>query len=117
MKSVKKIFFLLEITCKLFTYDLNCIIEPFLESIPQIHILLTIWTLNDDIYFGEEKECIDALSAGNINAIRFVISFSTSLFSAASGISKYLRSGPCRLFPKKGFFGGFPLLIIRYGFT
>ena len=76
--------------------------EPFLESVPQVHILFLIWVLSD------EGSCDSP-----INGLRdphFIITFVSSVINAAFGISKFLRSGPCRFIRSDTFLMGFGTL-------
>jgi hypothetical protein len=79
---------------RLICYYYSSISEPFLESIPQIHILLCIW---GNGYFG-------SLSGTDI---QFLVTFSLSVVSASLGIAKFLKLGPCRLVPGDGPLGGY----------
>ena len=67
--------------------------EPFLEAVPQIHILLILWVLNPKITFF-------------VNPELFIATFSTSVITATLGIAKFLKIGPCRLVPDQGPLGG-----------
>ena len=71
--------------------------EPFLESTPQLHILLCLW-------LQENKLIADG------NQTFFIVTLATSIFSTAFGISKFLKSGPCRLVPNEGCLGGYGTL-------
>ena len=71
--------------------------EPFLESAPQMHILLCLWL--------QENKLIE-----EGNQTFFIVTLTTSLFSTAFGISKFLKSGPCQLVPNEGCLGGFGTL-------
>ena len=66
---------------------LEFISEPFLEAVPQIHILLILWVLNDKITLRPDPGL-------------FIATF-TSVISAALGIAKFLKIGPCRLVPEQ----------------
>ena len=68
--------------------------EPFLEALPQVHILITLASM--DYYL---------ISDGNSDLFRLTL-FS-SFLSASFGIAKYLKTGPCRLLPEEGLCGGF----------
>ena len=81
--------------------------EAFLESIPQFHIILTISYMSRGKYF---------MSTIN-DTILFIVTFTTSVLSAALGMSKYLKLGPCRLLPKNGWCGGFPWLMLSMAST
>ena len=71
--------------------------EPFLESAPQLHILLCLWL--------QENKLIE-----EGNQTFFIVTLATSIFSTSFGISKFLKSGPCRLVPNEGCLGGFGTL-------
>ena len=74
--------------------------EPIIESVPQVHILLSLWGLNPKLITGQlnfEIYDIDPL---------FLATFATSLISASKGIASFLMDGPCKLVPKNGLFGG-----------
>ena len=60
---------------------------------PQIHILLILWVLNDKITLRPDPGL-------------FIATFTTSVLSAALGIAKFLKIGPCRLVPEEGPLGG-----------
>ena len=65
-----------------------------LESIPQTHILLCLAGQNKKLIFGKD-------------ATQFWLTFATSSMSAAFALSKFLKTGPCRLVPDVGRLGGF----------
>ena len=78
--------------------------EPFLESVPQVHILLAIINLDP---------------AGNCSAIGtgsehssglFFATLATSVLTASFGISKFLKSGPCHIIRNDGCWMGFGTL-------
>ena len=73
-----------------------------------MHILLTIWAL--DSHFIPD-------SGYDYDFIVFYITFSTSVVSSTFGITNFLKSGPCRILPKNGFCGGFPLVMLSIGST
>ena len=68
-----------------------------MESIPQIHILLTIWVQDSRTAIGEDKDW---------NIVLFLTTFSLSVFSATFGIAKFLKVGPCHLVSSHGPLGG-----------
>jgi hypothetical protein len=76
---------------RLICYYYSSISEPFIESIPQVHILLFIWGTN---------------ILGNVPVL-FWVTFSLSVVSASLGIAKFLKLGPCRLVPGDGPLGGY----------
>ena len=82
--------------------------EPFLEAIPQVHILMCLWFNNDTMIIG------DLNNGFSKDSILFLITYSTSVLSAAFGIAKFLKSGPCRLISNEGgyFQMGFLLIMI-----
>ena len=65
-----------------------------LESIPQTHILLCLAGQNESLIFGKDST-------------QFWLTFATSSMSAAFALSKFLKTGPCRLVPDVGRLGGF----------
>ena len=65
-----------------------------LESIPQTHILLCLVGQNKSLIFGKDST-------------QFWLTFATSSMSAAFALSKFLKTGPCRLVPDVGRLGGF----------
>ena len=67
--------------------------EPFLEAVPQIHVLLGLWVLEETITFGLSPKL-------------FIATFSSSVLTATLGIAKFLKVGPCRLVPDEGILGG-----------
>ena len=42
----------------------------------------------------------------------FIATFISSLISASMGIASFLQTGPSRLVPKKGFYGGFGYILL-----
>ena len=65
-----------------------------LESIPQTHILLCLAGQNPTPGIGKDST-------------KFWLTFATSFMSAAFALSKFLKTGPCRLVPDVGRLGGF----------
>ena len=65
-----------------------------LESIPQTHILLCLAGQNKSLIFGKDST-------------QFWLTFAPSSMSAAFALSKFLKTGPCRLVPDVGLLGGF----------
>ena len=90
--------------------------EPFLEALPQLHILLVIWVYatstggrdlrnaligNEPSWFSScKKDCEFE------NLYFFWITFGLSVLSSSWGMSKYLMTGTCRLLPRGKYFGG-----------
>ena len=72
---------------------LNFISEPFIEAVPQIHILLILSILNEWVTYSLDKDL-------------FFATFATSVLTATLGIAKFLKTGPCRLVPDHGQLGG-----------
>ena len=60
--------------------------EPFLESVPQVHIILMVT-------IGAFGKTVDPW------APQAIATFALSVFSAAFGITKFFSVGPCRLIP------------------
>ena len=73
--------------------------EPFIESIPQVHILLSLWVEESHLFVGED--------GGYATTILFIAAFITSIVSASLGIAKFLKLGPCHLIPNEGILGGY----------
>ena len=61
--------------------------EPFLESVPQVHIILMV-------VFGSVSGATRTIDPFDPQAIA---TFTLSVFSAAFGITKLFSVGPCRL--------------------
>merc|ERR1712241_1206841 len=76
-------------------------LEPFLESVPQVHVLLLLWKLS-----GEG--CDSAVGVSNDPL--FLVTFSASVATASFGISKFLKSGPCRIIRNNTCCSGFGTL-------
>ena len=62
-----------------FTY----FVEPFVEAVPQVLLLISFWSLNESVL-------------GVYNPL-FWVTFVTSILSAGFGLTKFLKLGPCRL--------------------
>ena len=73
--------------------------EPFLESVPQVHIILMV-------VFG---------SGATVDPEdwKAVATFALSVFSAAFGITKFFSVGPCRLIPYDKINLGFFLMMLN----
>ena len=69
-------------------------LEPFLEALPQVVILLTLSILDWDIVIDGSEDL-------------FFLTFFSSIFTASFGITKFLKIGPCRLIPEEGLGGGY----------
>ena len=67
-------------------------------SMPQIHILLTLWILNRHITY-------------RLNPELFIATFTTSVLTATLGIAKFLKTGPCRLVSDQGLLGAHGMLV------
>ena len=70
--------------------------EPFLESIPQVFILVSIMVRSD-----WQREVLDTQDP------LFWVTFVTSVITASFGIARFLKNGPCKLVPSDGPLGGF----------
>ena len=68
--------------------------EPFLEAVPQLHILFTLWWLDSWVTMGQYPKL-------------FIATFSSSILTASLGIAKFMKVGPCRLVPDEGKIGGY----------
>merc|ERR1719203_2256779 len=83
-------------------------IEPFLESIPQCHVLLTILLASQKIPFRT-----DTYNEGVIEASYFfTATFLTSIFSATFGMTKLLKIGPCAIVSRTKYGLGFMLIFL-----
>ena len=60
--------------------------EPFLEAIPQCHVLLTIVIASDTVLLSDEYNR-GAIVEGSL----FIATFVTSIFSATFGMTKLLK--------------------------
>ena len=74
--------------------------EPFLESVPQVHIILMVT-------IGTFAKTVDP------EAPLAIATFTSSVFSAALGITKFFSVGPCRLIPYDKINLGFFLLMVN----
>ena len=73
-----------------------------MEAVPQLHLLLCFAVMEPNLF----------VRGPNSNRTMFLITLSSSIFCAAFGITKFLKSGPCRLVSDEGFGGGF----VKLGF-
>ena len=92
--------------------EIVCHLEPFLEAIPQTHILMIMFLEIPGIFTGTSYQ----------TTYLFFASFISSVFCATLGIAKFLKVGPCPLVPDEGFLGGhmnmgYILLFINIGST
>ena len=74
--------------------------EPFLESVPQLHVLLVILI--------QSLPHIDGNQPNNRRVVDtsdpfFLATFLSSILSASFGVSKLLKLGPCPLVPQDKF--------------
>ena len=95
--------------------------EPFLEALPQLHILLIMWVYTTSVggnelrsaLIGNEpstfSNCKGDYDCGSENVYFFWITLGLSVLSSSWGMSKYLMTGTCRLLPRDKLFGGFLL--------
>ena len=76
--------------------------EPFLESVPQVHIILMI-------VFGAtgSNRTVDKYDP------QAIATFSLSVFAAAFGITKFFSVGPCRMIPYDKMNLGFFLMMLN----
>ena len=74
--------------------------EPFLESVPQVHIILMV-------VFGSSYATVDPYNP------QVIATFALSVFSAAFGITKFFSVGPCRLIPYDKINLGFFLMMLN----
>ena len=91
------------------SYIITFISEPLLEALPQVYILMYFYGVlyrtckeqNDT----KSRLCLGHILDGDNNL--FFLTLMSSVFSAAFGITKFLKLGPCRFLPSKGFLGGY----------
>ena len=78
------------------------ILEPFLESVPTVWI--TTMILGTSVYLrdGDCKnyEALFGEDGGEMS--KFIASFTLSVIASSIGIAKFLKIGPCRIFPDGG---------------
>ena len=77
--------------------------EPFLESVPQVHIILMV-------VFGSVSGATRTIDPFDPQAI---VTFSMSVFAATLGITKFFSVGPCRLIPYDKMNLGFFLMMVN----
>ena len=75
-------------------------IEPFLESIPQSHVLLVILMQSLQESWNPEQKNKGVVDTSDPF---FLATFLSSILSASFGISKLLKLGPCPLVPQDKF--------------
>ena len=83
--------------------------EPFLESVPQVHIILMV-------VFGSVYATVtDNGSNATVDPQdpQAIATFALSVFSAAFGITKFFSVGPCRLMPYEKMNLGFFLMMLN----
>ena len=73
--------------------------EPFLESVPQVHIILMV--------------TIGSTATVDPTAPLAIATFSLSVFAAAFGVTKFFSVGPCRLIPYDKMNLGFFLMMLN----
>ena len=74
--------------------------EPFVESIPQVHILLVILMAS---LGGPGKSSNYNNGVFDPRSGLFLPTFLTSIFSATFGMSKFLKVGPCPIVPRTSY--------------
>ena len=67
---------------------MKIISEAFIESVPQAHILIAIWAVN------QGRGCDSPVQQGDG---LFLVTFSLSVLSATFGVAKFIKSGPARM--------------------
>ena len=73
-----------------------CLLEPFLESIPQTIILTILFYLTNCQKFSCKEN--NRLIIGN-NMVIFAITYASSILGAGSGLVKFLGTGPIKTLP------------------
>ena len=84
---------------------------------PQVHIMLILWG-----FFGHKLTGSVYGPMVSREALFFLATFISSVFSASKGIAGFLLHGPCKLVPTDGLFGGmgklgFILLVLNIAAT
>ena len=77
----------------------SSISEPFLEAVPQVHIIFLIVFIER---VGKTADPTDGLAT-----------FCISVFAASYGMAKFFMAGPCRIIPYNKLNLGFLLLILN----
>ena len=83
--------------------------EPFLEAVPNVYILLTLYMRNR-FAFIEGNTNFYIFDIDNFSM--FWTTFNISVFSASMGISKFLKVGPCQIVPSDKWHLGIFLVFI-----
>ena len=81
--------------------------EPFLESLPQLHLLFLI------VIAGPESLSPWKSSTRSEISWQILLTFSLSVFSACFGMSKFFNVGPSRLIPYDKMNLGFFVLMVN----
>ena len=81
------------------------ILEPFLESVPQIYILLVIWSI--DGQFGGCSIVAPNAKRDDLSSALFKTTFIMSILTASLGISKFLKCGPCHFIRNDSYLMGY----------
>ena len=87
--------------------------EAFLESVPQVHILIAIWAVCGGWGCESPVQRDDLL---------FIVTFTLSVLTATFGVAKFIKSGPARMINNEKCLMGFCsatfiLLFLNIGFT
>jgi len=94
-------------------YDKNITtLEPYVEAIPTVLLLLAMKFRYSDLFFGNEKNFL-----GIPKTIMFWTSVSISVFSGSLGMAKFLKLGPCQIVPSQKIHCGFFFVFITMGTT
>ena len=78
------------------------ILEPYVEAVPTVLILLALAFRNPDLFIGKEENFL-----GIRKTDMFITTFSISVFSGSFGMAKFLKLGPCQIVPSQDMHCGF----------
>ena len=88
--------------------------EPFLEAVPQVHILVAIYFRNKNFIVNpSEPSPLVFISQQNL----FFVTLAISVFSGSLGIAKFLKLGPCKIVPSDKLHFGFVLVFFSIAAT
>ena len=98
MCSLSKLRFETEV--EVFLMEYFFFVEPFLESIPQSHVLLVIYLQSFPLSWIDVENNEGVVDTSDPF---FLATFLSSILSASFGVSKLLKLGPCPLVPQDKF--------------
>ena len=77
-------------------YSDYCVSEPFLESVPQLYVLLMLAFESGNYWRQDESRIIDINSSDSA----IFVAFALSLISGSFGIAKFIKAGPTGIVDK-----------------